>query len=140
MWYCSEIFNLIYKWLFQKKIYVWRIGRHFVFNNHTSDTILIWNFCMTFITELSLIKISCYICYTPPNIWHNPIRGHFQMNFHIWILIWKKSTNHRALHLWCGNKKVWKVMLRFFIDWLRVHLHVTSNQVLSDVRGECGVI
>jgi hypothetical protein len=90
------------------------------------------------------LKSTVITCYVPPNIWPNPVKGNIQMNFHIYICL--KSANRRALHFLCNNTVIKRErLLRFFtssvfIGWSRIHLDMTSNQVLSDVKGSIAYI
>lgn len=67
----------------------------------------------------NLIIISCYNTLLFHNIWHT------KTNFCIWIHFFFKSTNQKALCLWCNNKKAWNVLLRFYkqcFHWLIMSL------------------
>jgi len=74
----------------------------------------------------------------PPNIWENPILGHIQMNFRIWMHL--KNQPIRELHVCDAIMKKCEWRRYDFTSGIskgrwRVHLDITSNRVLSNVKG-----
>jgi hypothetical protein len=81
-----------------------------------------------FFSQFIWLKLPVIICYAPSNIWKNRIRGHVKMNS--WSA--NEIATGKIFHTFFLAH--WNIKFFNKYSYTKVHLDMTSKQVLSDVK------